>query len=184
MGWSYGEDWEYANYRLSDSIVIANNSPVFVLQVRMDGTATILDLEKGEEAIIPANLLEFDNLCTGFCNNNGRVYSVMRKPVRRWKQGLRGDNTLITSIEVGRVVPFNSRIVAKSLLSDYPTFKEALECLGKKRSVAWGKEWALTGDGKVHNFLSGIVGEIVDGAVKLLPNKQYLKEDLEESYAN
>lgn len=177
----YDGDFEYANSRLSESVVRYNDVPIMVHAINNDGRVEGSSLVDGHG--INCNLDELDLVPVqlGYVNYDGRAHYVMRKPVRRdWRQGLRHNNMVSDTVPVP-ALPW--ACVAKTINNEYPTFEQARLMLKGKRgvtSIAWCRDFAIVKGWKVIHC-GDTVGSIVNEKVVLDEAFQYLKEALEET---
>lgn len=178
----YSDDYEYANSRLTETIVRLGSEPVFVHTVgramltqysTLDNMADIKVCKAGDLDLHPVPL--------GYCNYNKQASYLTRIPMRRdWRQGLRrGNFTALNGVDAGRI-PYES--LRQCILGDYPTFAAACDAVKKIKSIAWHRHWAVSGDGQIwHKGAIHPVGVLEGDKIVLSSRYQYLKEALEES---
>lgn len=178
----YGTDYEYANSRLTETIVRLKGEPVYVYNVR-NGMKVQYGVLKDLDTILECQLEELDlhPVPLGYCNYNKLASYLSRVPMRRdWRQGLRRGNFVsLSGIDANRI-PYES--LRQAILGDYPTFTAAVEAVGKVKSIAWHRHWAVNINGQVL-YKGGVrpVGKIENGQVVLDSRYMYLTEALKES---
>ena len=178
----YSDDYEYANSRLTETIVRLKGEPVYIFRVgigMVTNYATLDDFNtiktcKTEE-------LDLKPVPLGYCNYNKQACYLTRIPMRRdWRQGLRhGNFTSLSGVDANRI-PYD--VLRQCILGDYPTFNGAVEAVKKVKSMAWHRHWAV--DSQLQIFHKGgnrPVGVLDNGQVVLSSKYQYLKEALKES---
>lgn len=176
----YGDDWDYANSRLQGTIVRLGDEPVFVHSVGPGMKAEVSKLEDiYTNFTTDANELNVTPVPLGMCNFGDTVSYLSRIPLRRdWRQGLRRENFKSSNIDHAAIPP---DVLAKVIKGQYPSLKEALETVAKKKgAIAWHRNWAVDSDGKLIYKLS-VVGTSKDGMLLLDKPYQYLAEALEEA---
>lgn len=189
----YGNDYRYAATRLDDSIArLVDGTPVYIHSVEESGVVNYLVLK---ELGLPGTTskrakLESFNLepvPLGYINSKTGCKYIQRIPVRKWKQGLRvGENCNVNNANVDYVA------LAQSIQGVYPSFKDVVSknvTIGnnpfKKPDnpfvIAWHRHWSLDKKNNSISYRGDVVGSLVDGYPKLLPQYKYLQECLEES---
>jgi hypothetical protein len=182
MGDFYGKEFEYADTRLKDSVVLYNNTPVFVAGVSSSGIATATDLVSNKAIRVPLAALEVSPLSLGYVNFKNCASYFMRMPKRRdWKQGTRPSN--VTTV-AGPIRFGNSSwvYIANTIRGMFPSFQYCLSEVRKKGrdSCAWHRNWCLSSKGKV-SHKGVVVGRLVDNTPTLDGKFKYLEESLKES---
>ena len=178
----YGKDYEYANSRLSETIVRRNGEPVYVYGVRGGMSVQFASLENLDD-VIECHIDELDlhPVPLGYCNYNKLASYLSRVPMRRdWRQGLRRGNFVsLSGIDANRI-PYEC--LRQAILGDYPTFTAALEAVKKMKSIAWHRHWSLDVNMQVL-YKGGVrpVGRVENGQVVLDSRYMYLTEALKES---
>jgi hypothetical protein len=176
----YGDDYQYADSRLRGSIVMFEGVPVLVRVVGMGMVAEVSLLSTIDEMkSIDAHLLDVKPVLLGYVNHRSHASYLMRKPMRRdYKQGLRYENFL----SIGDVAhtSIHHKKLGEVIEGKYPSYADCLKAINKgtAKSMAWCREWAISGDGLHHKGV--VVGVLVDGRYELTPTFTYLKESLEE----
>jgi hypothetical protein len=177
----YGNDHEYANSRLEQTVVVYDGKPVFVTCVQRGMTATVSYLDSIETFFkVKVDELDLHPVRLGYCNRGGAVAYLMRKPMRRdWRQGLRFGN--FTAIGDFPAEALSYKDVGQVILGKYPTFAKVLEEITKKRvhSMAWCREWAIDSGLRLWHKRN-VVGTIEDGKPVLNAESHFLREALEE----
>lgn len=179
MTWMYGEDWEYADSRLADTVVCHNGRPFHVSHITAVMTAYGTDLVSGKVVEIPARELELTPVKLGYCNFNKKAFYVCRIPSRRYKQGLRKDNMLCKALS-GAAARLEYAQLANTIMGVFPDFKKCVASVTALHSMAWHRDWAMDKDGRVYYRGTDIVGSLVEGKVVLSTQFAYLKEALAE----
>lgn len=178
----YGEDYEYAHSRLTETIVRLNGEPVFIHNVspgmvvqynRLDGN--------GDLALCKADQLDLRPVPLGYCNYNKHACYLTRIPMRRdWRQGLRRGNFISLSGTAAERIPYD--VLRQAILGDYPTFAAACEAVKKIKSIAWHRHWAVDCHGQLlHKGQEKPVGIVRNGEPELASKYMYLNEALKES---
>jgi hypothetical protein len=182
----YGDDYEYANAKLSDSIVSFNGHPVYVERVDEEGDVRYTPLGSNDRPLT-ARLKDFDltPLPLGNINlNRGMVSYAARYPVRGWKQGLRMGSIyfLTNSTEGRRINPHDTGFV-NCLTGNYPTMKSCIESLvcEEAQQIAFSREFFLHPFDKTGMSLLGYKNIIV-GVGRLTEAKDNLLFTLNEKY--
>ena len=179
MTWMYGEDWEYADSRLADTVVCHNGKPFYVSRILPDMTAAGIDLVANKDVTVPAVELELTPVKLGYCNFNKKAYYVCRIPSRRYKQGLRKDNMLCRALS-GAPARLEYAQLANTIMNVFPDFKKCLDSVAVLHSMAWHRDWAMDKGGSVYYRGTDVVGSLVEGKVVLSTQYTYLKEALAE----
>lgn len=178
----YGDDYEYANSRLTETIVRLKGEPVFIHRVG-PGMITSYNKLNGEGGIesCMASDLDLRPVTLGYCNYNKFACYLTRVPMRRdWRQGLRRGNFLSLTGAPAERIPYES--LRQVIMNDYPTFKAALEAVKKIKSMAWHRHWAVDCHGQLlHKGAERPVGTIRDGVPELASKYFYLAEALKEA---
>ena len=182
--------------RLRNSVVMFNQRPVLVQSVENQHRVIVEDLLSGraERADVVALDLSPESAKLGYViGEGGEVYFSMRKPTRKYKQGLTAENFLAfkalnkpSDRELVRarteLHPF-SKHVARTILGQFPDMGEAFQKVREGRSliVPFHREWAVAEKDEETCLLyrGDVVGYVGDRSVKLLPDRFYLKEVLE-----
>lgn len=182
--------------RLRNSVVMFNQRPVLVNAVENRNIVIVEDMLTGRSERAEVNALDLspDSAKLGYViAEGGEVYFAMRKPTRRYKQGLTTENFLAfkalekpSDKEMANVRthlhPFN-KYVARTILGQFPDMGEAFQKVrdGRSRIVPFHREWAVAEkDDELSLLYRGdVVGYVGDRSVKLIPERFYLKEVLE-----
>jgi hypothetical protein len=178
----YAEDYEYANSRLTETIVRLKGEPVYIFKVgagmkteycTLEDMTTVKRCQAGELDLKPVPL--------GYCNYNKQACYLSRIPMRRdWRQGLRrGNFASLSGVNADRI-PYD--VLRQCIVGDYPTFAGAVEAVKKVKSMAWHRHWAVDSDLRILYKGSNVpVGMLENGEIVLNSKYQYLKEALKES---
>lgn len=181
----YGDDYEYANTRLAETIVRLGEDPVFIHAVEKGMRVMLSRLDQMDEGVPQyADFVELNlhPVKLGYVNVRGGCDYITRYPMRRdWRQGLRRGNfgSLGGVLDPMRI---NYKDLDKCIRGQYPTFEKVLAA---KSSAAWHREWAvkkLPGEAPVLWYKGQKeVGTIEDGVPVLSERFIYLREALQES---
>ncbi len=176
--------------RLQHSVVMYKKRPMLVIGVEDKNTLVVQDLltERAETAPIGEVDLDPSHAPLGYIMEGEDVYLAMRKPVRRYKQGLNQENLLVKPVlkaegrRMGRI-NFHSKSIGRAMLGQYPSVEDAFQSARNRTSelVPFSRDWAVgTHDEELSLVFRGeVVGFVLDESVKLLPERFYLKESLE-----
>lgn len=177
----YGTDYEYADSRLSGSIVrvAKTGEPIYIESVDVvSGTAAGKLLRTSEAMSIHVGELNLKPVPLGWCNQARGATYLSRIPKRQdWKQGIRAQSCFSSVTQFGRIT---HKDLAECILGVYPTLGKLL---GERwpRLTAWSRKWASDGILLYH----GIVGEVgtmsVDKGPALREKFSFLRESLEKS---
>lgn len=196
--------------RLENSVVMWERRPVIVTAAESLEMVIVQDIltERNSRVRLEALDLSPASAPLGYTvSDTGRVLFAMRKPSRRFKQGLTQENFFaFNALEkpsdrefaemfaaagrapraarmVGDAIHPFSKSIARTIMGQFPDIGEAFQSVrkGQKNIVPFHREWAV---GEKHDDLclfyrGDVVGYVGDGSVKLLPEKFYLKECLE-----
>lgn len=173
MTWSYGDDYEYADSRLSGTIVKHGNSLVYIKSVYNDGSfAGVIIMPDEEDIAGRAQDLDLSPIKLGYSNFTGSPEYIVRIPARKYKQGLSVNNLRQGS---GGDRPIDSYLqLLDSHENNYPPLATCLEEGG-----AWCRTWAVVGKRLFHK--GKLVGKALKAGFKLAPEHEHLQEDLDES---
>lgn len=185
MSWSYGDDYEYANSRICDTIVTHCGKPFRVYEVSPKLTAIGHYLDQSPDNLIDIDCHEIDltPVRLGYAWGDRLMY-LSRVPARRYKQGLRNDS--INRINIGGYAgnPRNlpDKTLFQSIMGVYKPFQEVLQSSIEGLANPWARQWAL--DGKCRIWYKG--GDHVgtfskDGTLNIKPEFKFLEEALKES---
>lgn len=179
----YGDDYEYANTRLAETIVRLGDDPVYVHMVEQGMRVVYQKLEDMDGDIKEVHIDELDlrPVKLGYINVRGGCDYLTRFPMRRdWRQGLRKGNFCA----VGGVLDamrINYKDLDRVIRGIYPSFDKAVSL---KYSTAWHREWAVkkVDDAKLLWYKGQkIVGTIDDNGPMLNEKFIYLREALQEA---
>lgn len=181
----YGDDYEYANTRLAETIVRLGEDPVFIHAVEKGMKVMYSRLDQMDEfdpQAIELAELDLHPVKLGYINVRGGCDYLTRYPMRRdWRQGLRRGNFGA----IGGVLDpmrISYKDLDKCIRGQYPSFARVLAA---KSSAAWHREWAvkkLPGEAPVLWYKGQKeVGTIDDGVPVLSERFIYLREALKEA---
>lgn len=179
----YADDYEYANSRLTETIVRLKGEPVYVYKVG-PGMKTDYSLLNEMHVMKQCKTEELDlkPVPLGYCNYNKNACYLSRIPMRRdWRQGLRRGNFASLSGMNADRIPYEA--LKQCIIGEYPTFTAALEAVKKLKSIAWHRHWCVDANNQVFYKGNGRPVGVVSGTDIVLSSKyQYLKEALKESF--
>lgn len=172
--------------RLSNSLVRVKDRPVIVMDAHPGGVVSVRDVE---DIVLNVKVkdLELTPVPLGFVNQDGQLLYVMRKPTRRYKQGLTRENIHAIDVFTGKEVGLNLHSVALSdtIRGVYPSVGDCFTAVreGAQKALAFSREWAvaLMKDELSILHKGVVVGYVGDKSVMLNPEKYFLKESLTES---
>ncbi len=177
--------------RLHNTVVVSAGRPCLVISVENRHEVIVQDLEDGNHSRVKVVDLDLDpsHAPLGYVINDGDVLIAMRKPTRRYKQGLSGENLVVQPVlekaaerRLGRL-HYASKSIGRTMLGKYPSIEEAFQKTrkGQARIVPFNRDWAVANheDELCLVFRGEVVGYVLDESVKLLPERFYLKESLE-----
>lgn len=178
--------------RLRHSVVMHKSQPVVVMDVRDENTLLVQYILSGDHDVVPLQELDLapSSAPLGYVLADEDVYLAMRKPVRKFKQGLTQDNLLVRPVlqkraEMAprRLLSYTSPHLAKTMVNDFPSVEKAFQAVrnGRSRIMPFSRDWAVADhdDDLCLAFRGEVVGFVGDNNVKLLPERFYLKESLE-----
>lgn len=178
--------------RLRHSVVLFERKPVIVMDVRDVENVVVQDILSGDDKHAKVSELDLQpsHAPLGYVMTPHGVYMAMRKPVRKYKQGLTQDNLIVKGVlqKRGEDVPrrpvhFSSVELAKTMVGDFPDIGKAFQSVrsGDKKIVPFSRDWAIADheDDLSIVFRGEVVGFATDNSVKLLPERFYLRESLE-----
>lgn len=180
----YGRDFDYAENRLSGSIVrlVDSGEPIQVVDIDHTGRCRFFHLDGRDSEPVFCNLndLNVRPVPLGYVNCGKSVAYLMRVPKRRdWKQGLRRNSCYSSGQDFEDL---HGVAIRNCILGRYPTFDRAVNItLGDKptrNDTAFSRHWAINSRGWVLYKNHMKVGVIEGGAVKLDSEFLYLREVL------
>lgn len=207
------ETAEETKFRLENTVVLYDGKPVYITRVGAVGAedkkeiARVffweLPLPKGRapgqgetRKYLSSRNFDLAPFKMGYINHNGEAIFVARLPVRQQRQGL-CPNTCTFSNVLGhpsKVMDFatmiNSQGFVDMIEGKYPTFKDAGELLGDKKtsSIAISRSFAFVIDNDLEAlYLShkGVKCGLAlknDRALKVPPKFHFLREEMEECH--
>jgi len=182
----YYDDLDYANKRLSQTLVrkrdgtpflvaiVVNNGKDFICRGENLMTSTPEDVSLSNIDLTPVPL--------GFFNHEGKMYFSCRKPMRKdWKQGL----SLQSLVVYGATRKLGFKVLVQPILNTYPNFVRALEIVNRKTvtSVAFSRDFGLSkqDDGLSLLYRKFTVGKVVRENLVLNRDKFFLDQHLSEA---
>jgi len=179
--------------RLHRSVVAFKGNPVHVDEVIDKNTVQVSNLLNGETQVARVSDLDLgpSSIPLGYVHAYGELFLTMRKPCRRYKQGLTQENFHVKRVLLGnnkdakpvRGLNPTSRSVARTMKGDFADIGDAFQSVrkGEKKIVAFNREWAIAEqEGDLCLVYRGeVVGFAGATSVKLNPERAYLKESLE-----
>ena len=185
-------DLHDAQMRANNTVVRFNDKPVYIKRIEpLNGeiTAFFIYLLNGQSNNAPVMDARWNwkPVPTGYVNTGMGAVFLMRKPVRKWKQGLAADNVQFNHVmRVGTNQLLRSRNMGRMIVRDYPSFDEAREKLAEVRSCAFHPEFALVrmDIGPLYlNYRGDVVGWFEKDEVVLGEEYRYLNELIQEVMA-
>lgn len=181
-------DWQYANSRLSGTIVRkVCGSPFYVLEVR-NGECIGRDLLAQKNESVKFKDMDLSPVPLGFASNasKDRVAFLARKPMRQdWRQGLRPNNYRSLWGNDARSIPENSLVA--TIMGRFTGFSNALDLVDNEGGlVPFSRNFCLGfvgGKEEVAIFYKwhGAIGDVVNGIPQLFDRFQHINEHLLES---
>jgi hypothetical protein len=174
---------EYADSRLTNTIVRWGDKPVYVQEVGGDMMCRVkTDLDSDEHHKVHLDDLSVLSPPLGFVNIGSRAVYISRKPIRRdYRQGLRIGQLVCLFGGVGDI---SYAVIMKCVKGDFPTLSKALSQLDDgARSVGVSRDLCVTrtsGKPSVQHCWKGKVGSVIDGKIVLLKEKMHLTYLLEK----
>lgn len=193
MFW-YGNDLNYADSRIRNTIVKTPDQPLLVERFaeQEDDAGNVKRLALGfgldsEDLVsVPTDDIDLTPFRLGYVNKYSRAIYIVKVPKRQdWRQGLRLEQ--LQSLSGVAIKYLNNRDLRHMLMNKYPTLDECVlkleEALaeGNHTNVgfAWHYDWALLEGFKVQYRGNRIVGQLVNNQVILDDQYTYLREALE-----
>ncbi len=176
--------------RLGNSVVMSGGRPVLVIGTEDRHTVHVQDLETEKVSKVKVAELDLEpsHAPLGYIIEGDEVYLAMRKPARRFKQGLTGDNLVVRKVlqDEGRPrgrIHHASKAIGRTMMGQFPDVGTAFQKVrnGLSNIVPFHRDWAVGIDeGELSLLFRGeVVGFVLDTSVKLMPERFYLKESLE-----
>lgn len=180
--------------RLRNCIVSLDNRFVYIQEIEQGSKSKsykiyYTDLRSRAETFtgfIPEQELRFDNFRLGMGNTKTGVSRlkhavfVSRMPTRVARDGLCSSNTIGYYVLKSRWLPFDNLPVLDSILNNvYPSYEEIIESIKPDESVAFSRNFAVTGKGHLLFRDRGVVG-IANKTPELSKDFFYLRELLNQ----
>lgn len=190
MSVNYDDDLDYAHNRLSETIVLYGDKPIYI--AALDGrTALCRELPTQNRVDIPLSDLDLTPISLGYINEDKEAHYVMRIPARQWRQGLRSNQLSCPSGWNRTYNIYKSVGFYNSVINRFPSPSECYEGFINEefQSKAFSKSFALIKtsrrDGGMNLAYKGrVVGTALMGdsrvVTTLVPKFSYLSELLEE----
>lgn len=174
--------------RLNASVVRVKERPVLVLDANDNGTVSVYVIDTGDRIYVKVKDLELKPVPLGYVNSReaGLIY-CMRKPTRRYKQGLTNENLVATDVYSGQEIRINlkSEELSYTIQGKFPSIEECFTKVreGVTKALAFTREWAVAHikDELSILYKGSVVGYVGDNAIMLNPDKYFLKESLTEA---
>lgn len=185
-----------ANSRLANTLVsLKTGEPFYIMGCETATSAVgknLVTKKKETRSLDEVNLVPVK---LGYVFTGETVAYVMRKPTRKYQQGLNRHNIVVSTLKKdegeGRPRPryefdLAGQEICQTILGKYPDVGTAFQKVrsGEKEAMAFSREWAVGTDGVdiIVYHKASVVGFVTNTSVKLLPEYAFLKESLEESF--
>lgn len=146
---NYGEDYEYAGTRLSNSLVRTLEGLPYYVKIVFEDTGNTRGFftMTGKNSDVPLKDLDLSPVKLGNVNKGDLSGFCCRKPARFYKQGLTGNVITCTKFMVG----IHSKYLSNTIMGKYPTVKQIAELLlnGEIRSAAFSRDFSLSKGNKI-----------------------------------
>lgn len=173
----YGDNVEYARTRLLGTIVTYKGEPVNITAVvndRKGVTCSYVSFE--EEGVCPVDNLDLTPLKLGFVNTPYGTGFLSRMPKRHdWRQGLRDQNCNVYG-DVPKRMLMELKSLRLTTKNIFPSIEEAIA-----KCTAFSRNFAVMKGGNLM-YKNEVVGGVERGALKFLPQYQYLKLRLDRTF--
>lgn len=183
----YSDDIDYARKRLVSTVVrTPTGNPFYIFQIEpSDGDLRCYghDYYIGRDVDYPLSQVNLEPLPLGFVNLSADMAFLCRKPMRRdWRQGLSANNLVVYGNLSPRDFPY--KLLNQPVLQQYPSWSVAVQKMQttKKNSMAFSRDFGFSKhkDGISLIFRKHIVGTVADNTPRLLPDKFFLQQHLDE----
>ena len=169
-------DRDYAESRLTGTLVRWNGKAVAVCCVRDDMSCEVKDVLQGTYSEVHIDDLDLQSPPLGFVNIDRGVQYLVRRPMRAdWRQGVR-TNSVINQLTRGSRP--TTDLIAECINGSYPKKSIALRRLREGvRGVAISREFSLTRKGSrtiINYKWYGPIGELTSKGAVLDEKWQYL----------
>lgn len=185
-GSDYQGDVEYAESRLTGTIVRYQGEPAFVNNVtyqRDRPVAVLRYISPRADEAVPLDDLDLSPFNLGYVNYRNIASFLTRVPMRGdYRQGLRTHNMYSHFGYHHQSIPISG--IYNTLMNVFPTFRQcvvAVQATEQSRSSAWHLNWALDREGNIRHRFGDIVGSLVSGRPVLLDRLSHLQEQLEDT---
>ena len=189
------DDVAYAHGRLHGTIVRYNGKGVLINEVRFVDRNHPLRLAgsyllSGDHVGDDIDNFDLVPVTLGWVNyeNNKVSHYYTRMPIRQdWRQGLRPFNSRYFDVfgQMRKPQAFDYRNIGKTIDGIYPSIEGIIKKLhgfGNDRSLAWCRDFAITGSMDVLYKMYGKVGNFKDGLILLDEKFTWVDESLKEVY--
>ncbi|NOQ73264.1 MAG: hypothetical protein GQ574_14755 [Crocinitomix sp.] len=178
MSISYLKDIDYARGRLTGTFVVYKKSLVFVVDVARGKAPTFAYVNRPDEGEdIKEGLLKDVDLTPiklGYSNTGVVAKYLMRKPSRRWKQGVDKGGVVAQSTFGLGFIGVGTKDLKFVHKGHYPSLEEATNRAKEGGGVvAFSRTFAITAKGEIEYKGAHIVGDMV-GGVRTVLNKEFL----------
>ena len=191
MAIEYGNDYGYAAQRLRNTVVkLKTGKPIQVQNIGAFGDLVYKDLQLGLDSHGKVEDIDLSRIPLGYVNRKMDASYVMRKPLRRYKQGLNKENVICrrNGSRVINKVDISRREYTHMLIGQYPSLEQCLDFIMNKErnSMAFGRKWSLVLSKSKNPYLfyrANKVGhyDVNSGEVNFMKGKEYLNEDFMET---
>lgn len=187
-------DAGHAGMRLSRSILRYKGHPILLGDVRDNYSCSFTYLMTGRESTIKdvrdCPEVSFEPVPLGFCQVGGYARYLMRKPRRRYKQGLNEESLYAEGPQLPSLSNEEFRkSLGRAIRGRHMSITDAIAAVEKETFVSapFHRDWAVYKEGDdlfVLYRYYGAVGKIVDGNVVINSNYQYLQETYDGDMAD
>ena len=180
----YYESANDVQLRLRHSVVRFENQPVVVEEVGGKEVVGVTNILTGERFTASVKKLDLTPVPLGYMSAGKSLFYVMRKPTRKYKQGLCGENVMFKLVSGENIpVSYCGKHIGNTIVGNYPDIGAAFSQVrnGKAKAVPFSREWAVAEreDELCILYRGETVGFVGDTFVSILPERAYLKESLE-----
>lgn len=182
---------EDLNQMFRDTLVLYNKWPVKIVEVDHNREALTVSLATGASKNISIDDKRFDftPFELGNVNGDGCCAYMVRKGLRRWKQGLNRENinvfmveTSIKSSEFSRQLrKLDSRFLINTIKGLYPSKEEALELVSSgSECAAFSRLFSVDNEfNLIYKYKTVGMVDADNGKLVFKPSKAYMKTLLE-----
>jgi hypothetical protein len=171
MGIDYSTDLSYANNRLTETVVLHKDKPVWVSNVDIDsGIVFCVALPSNNRFEVDLQELDLTPIELGFVNEQYNCYYLQRVPSRQWRQGLRASQiTSVTGSYIRQYSITTSSGFVNMVLGKYPSPEECLESFINEEasSKAFSKHFGFSRSGRKDKSLDLMFRGVRVGIAKI-----------------